>query len=442
MERFAEKQLISWKNNPHRKPLIVMGARQVGKTYLLLQFGKRHYDHVAYINCDNNPQVANLFAEDYDMDRIMLAISAITHVPIIAGKTLIILDEIQELKHGLTALKYFCELVPEQHIAVAGSLLGITMHQGESAPVGKVDIINMYPLTYTEFLRVIGQEQMVQILQSKDWTSIQMLKHDYIKFLRLYYFVGGMPEAIVKYIENNDAMAVRQTQNNILSIYRSDMSKHASQQEVVRITQVWQSIPSQLARENKKFIYGAIKSGARAREFELAIQWLVDAGLVIRINRATKPQLPLKFYEDLSAFKLYLLDIGIMAALANVPPAELLTHDNSLSGSKGAFTENYVMTQLATMRDVTMSYFSNDNHTLEIDLLLQEGNNIWPIEIKAEENLRSKSLATYIKDYPELIGLRFSMSDYRDQEWMRNVPLYACESYFSKSPSSFAINID
>ncbi len=430
MKRNAENQLIAWKNNPHRKPLVVMGARQVGKTYLLQQFGNNHYAHVAYINCDNNPSVANLFAEDYDMERILLVIGAITKVPIIAGKTLIILDEIQELKNGLTALKYFCELAPQHHIAVAGSLLGITMHQGESAPVGKVDIINMHPLTFTEFLDAIGHEQLVHILKSKDWKTIQMLKQEYIKYLRIYYFVGGMPEAVLQYVETRDSMSVRDVQNNILTIYRSDMSKHASPQEVVRITQVWQSIPSQLARENNKFIYGAIKSGGRAREFELAIQWLQDAGLVLRVNRATKPNLPLKFYEDLSAFKLYLLDTGLLGALANIPPEQILTKDNELSASKGAFTENYVVTQIATTRDTTMCYFSNDNHTLEIDMLLQERSNIWPIEIKAEENLRSKSLSTFVKNNPNLIGLRFSMSDYRDQGWMRNIPLYACATYF------------
>lgn len=430
MKRELESKLLAWKNNSARKPLIVMGARQVGKTYLLKQFGNNHYDHVAYINCDNNPRVANLFTEDYDMERIILAIGAITSVPIIAGKTLIILDEIQELKNGLTALKYFCEQASQHHVAVAGSLLGITMHHGESAPVGKVDILNMYPLTYTEFLQALGQEQLVQVLKSNDWKTIQMLKYDFIKYLRIYYFVGGMPESVLKYIETRDTMSVREVQNNILAIYRSDMSKHTTPQEVVRITQVWQSIPSQLARENKKFIYGAIKSGARAREFELAIQWLQDAGLVIRVNRASKPNLPLKFYEDSSAFKLYMLDVGMLGALGNVPPEQLLTKDNELYDSKGAITENYVVTQIATMRDVTMCYYSNENHTLEIDMLLQERSNIWPIEIKAEENLRSKSLSTYVKNNPSLTGLRFSMSDLRDQQWMCNVPLYACATFF------------
>ena len=433
MKRELESKLLEWKKNPSRKPLIVMGARQVGKTYLLQQFGNNHYDHVAYINCDNNPRVANLFTEDYDMERIILAIGAITSVPIIAGKTLIILDEIQELKNGLTALKYFCEQASQQHVAVAGSLLGITMHHGESAPVGKVDILNMYPLTYTEFLQALGQEQLVQVLKSNDWKTIQMLKYDFIKYLRIYYFVGGMPESVLKYIETRDTVSVREVQNNILAIYRSDMSKHATPQEVVRITQVWQSIPSQLARENKKFIYGAIKSGARAREFELAIQWLQDAGLVIRVNRASKPNLPLKFYEDPSAFKLYLLDVGMLGALGNVPPEQLLTRDNELYDSKGTFTENYVVTQIATLRDVTMCYYSNENHTLEIDMLLQEKSNVWPIEIKAEENLRSKSLSTYVKNNPSLTGLRFSMSDYRDQQWMYNVPLYACATFFMKN---------
>ena len=432
MKRDTENQLIAWKNNPRRKPLIVTGARQVGKTYLLQQFGRDHYDYVAYINCDNNPRVANLFTEDFDMERILLAIGAITKVPVIAGKTLIILDEIQELRNGLTALKYFCEMAPQQHVAVAGSLLGITMHHGESAPVGKVDIINLFPLSYTEFLGAMGHERLVQVLRSRDWSAIQMLKQDFIKYLRIYYFVGGMPEAVLCFIETGDTMSVREVQNNILSLYRSDISKHASRQEVVRITQVWQSIPSQLARENKKFIYGAIKSGARAREFELALQWLQDAGLVYRLNQATKPQLPLKFYENISAFKLYLLDTGLLGALGNVPPEQLLTRDNELGTTKGAFTENFVVTQIAMLRDVTMCYYSNENHTLEIDMLLQERSNIWPIEIKSEENLKSKSLKTYIDSNRSLTGLRFSMSDYCDQGWMINVPLYACAAFFSE----------
>ncbi len=435
MRREVEKQLIEWKNSPHRKPLIVMGARQVGKTYTLQHFGKQHYDYVAYINCDNNPQIENLFATDYNMERILLVIGAVAEVPIIAGKTLIILDEIQELRRGLSALKYFCELAPQHHVAVAGSLLGITMHQGESAPVGKVDIINMYPLTFTEFLEAIGKEQLVNILLSHDWETIKMLRQEYIRHLRTYYFVGGMPEAVLKYINTSDAMSVRKIQNNILAIYQSDMSKHTTTLEQLRITQVWQSIPSQLARENKKFLYGALKHGGRAREFELAIQWLQDAGLIYRITRALKPQLPLKFYEDISAFKLYLLDTGMFGALANIPPAQLLISDNDLGTSKGALTENYVISQLATMPDTTLCYFSNENHTLEIDLVLQEQSNIWPIEIKAEENLKSKSLNTFINDNPNLTGIRFSMSDYRDQDWMINIPLYACKTYFFHRPS-------
>lgn len=410
-----------------------MGARQVGKTYTLQHFGKHHYEHVAYINCDNNDQIAELFSIDYNIDRIILSIGAVTGVPIIAGKTLIILDEIQELKRGLSSLKYFCELAPQHHVAVAGSLLGITMHQGESAPVGKVDIINMYPLTFTEFLWAIGKEQMASILFSQDWTTIKMLRQDYIKLLRLYYFVGGMPEAVLTYINTNDAVTVRKTQNNILAIYQSDMSKHTTTLEQLRITQVWQSIPSQLARENKKFLYGALKQGGRARDFELAIQWLQDAGLIYRITRVKKPQLPLKFYEDIAAFKLYMLDTGILGALANIPPAQLLISSNDLQGSKGAITENFVVSQLATMPLTTLCYFSNENHTLEIDLVLQEQSNIWPIEIKAEENLKSKSLRTFVGNNPNLTGLRFSMSDYRNQQWMINIPLYACKTFFLRT---------
>jgi len=430
MERTIINDLIKWKNNQFRKPLILMGARQVGKTYTLKMFGEREYENVAYISCDNNPLVKGLFEEDYDVKRIIMVIGAITGETIKPNKTLIILDEIQELHKGLSALKYFCEDAPEYHIAVAGSLLGITLHNGESAPVGKVDIIKMYPMTFEEFLMAMGKTQILNILHSKDWGTIKLLRQQYIKLLREYYFVGGMPDAVMKHVATNDASIVRKTQIDILEIYRTDMSKHASKEEVIRITQVWNSIPSQLAKENKKFIYGMVKSGARAKEFELAIQWLVDAGLVHKVQRAKSAKIPLKAYEDFGAFKLFMLDTGLLGALSAMPPGVMLSGNEIMEEAKGAFTENFVLCQLVTMENTIIYYFSKDDSTLEIDFLVQNNDKIIPVEVKAEENLRSKSLHSFISNHPELKGVRLSMSDFRDQEWMENVPLYATETYF------------
>ena len=424
MERTIIKQLKSWKDSPMRKPLILSGARQVGKTYILKEFGRQEYEHVAYINCDGNSEIANIFAEDYDMQRVLVVIGAISKKPIIPGKTLIILDEIQELRKGITSLKYFCENAPEYHVAVAGSLLGVAVHQGESAPVGKVDIIRLYPMSFDEFLMAKGEEQLLDILKKKDWKTLTMLHDKFTKILREYYFVGGMPEAVKTYIETNDANKVRQVQNNIIIIYRSDMSKHVNANEAARISMVWQSIPSQLAKENKKFVYGAVGSGARAKDFEMAIQWLVDAGLVYRISRVREPGMPLKFYEDVNAFKLFLLDVGLLGALSEMEPAQMLISNNAMTESKGAFTENYVLTQLVCQQDVFTYYYSREDSRLEIDFLVQYRGKIIPIEVKAEENLRSKSLRTFIDSHLDLKGVRFSMSPYKDQDWMKNIPLY------------------
>lgn len=382
MERSIIKQLREWKESPLRKPLILAGARQVGKTYILKEFGKREYQNVAYINCDNNPEVANLFAEDYDMKRVLLVIGALTGQPILPGKTLIILDEIQELPKGLSSLKYFCEDAPDYHVAVAGSLLGVALHHGESAPVGKVNIIRMYPMNFEEFLLAKGEDQIVHILLSKDWITISMLHDKLTKLLREYYFVGGMPEAVSTYIETNDANRVRRVQNDILFVYRSDMSKHVSANEVTRISMVWQSIPSQLAKENKKFVYGVVRKGARAKEFETAIQWLADAGLVYRVPRIREVGMPLKFYEDVNAFKLFMLDVGLLGAMSEMEPAQMLMSNNAMTESKGAFTENYVLCQLKTLSDIALYYYSRDDSRLEVDFVVQYHGHIIPIEVK------------------------------------------------------------
>lgn len=425
MERSIISQLKTWKESPLRKPLILAGARQVGKTYILKEFGKREYERVAYINCDNNPEVVNLFSEDYDMKRVLLVIGALTGQPILPGKTLIILDEIQELPKGLSSLKYFCEDAPEYHVAVAGSLLGVAMHRGESAPVGKVDIIRLYPMTFEEFLLAKGEDKLLEILKAQDWTTTSLLHDKLTKLLREYYFVGGMPEAVSTFLQTNDANQVRRVQDNILFVYRSDMSKHVSADEATRISMVWQSIPSQLTKENKKFVYGAVRKGARAKDFETAIQWLTDAGLIYKVPRVREVGMPLKFYEDLNAFKIFMLDVGLLGAISEMDPAQMLMSNNAMTESKGAFTENYVLCQLKTMEGMAIYYYSRDDSRLEVDFIAQYHGRIIPIEVKAEENLKAKSLKAFMEKHTSLHAVRISMAPYKDQNWLKNYPLYA-----------------
>lgn len=422
------KDLVAWKNRADRKPLILLGARQIGKTYILKEFGKREFKNVAYINCDNNAMVQDLFAPDYNIERIVLAISALTGVDVKAGETLIILDEIQELKRGLSALKYFCEDASQYHVAVAGSLLGITLHQGESYPVGKVNTLTMYPMSFEEFLWACGKEKMADLLHTMQWNVVCGLKTVYTEFLRKYYFVGGMPEAVKVFVKTNSAPAVREIQNEILLAYDRDISKHAPTEQVVRINQVWNSIPSQLAKENRKFIYGLVKQGARAKDYELAIQWLIDAGLVYKVNRSKMLSVPLKIHEDISAFKLFLLDVGLLGAMSQIPPAMLLL-PNSANTAKGDFTENYVCCQMSLLRNMPIYYFSKDNSQLELDFVVQIGDEVFPVEVKAEENLQAKSLKVVLQKHENMHGLRFSMSDYRVEERMTNVPLYGISAY-------------
>lgn len=429
MERSIYSNLKKWKESPTRKPLILQGARQVGKTYILKEFGAREYSEVVYINCDDNNDMQNMFV-DYDVDRIIRSLSAISGVSIKPSTTLLIIDEIQEVERGLASLKYFCEKAPEYHVAVAGSLLGITLHEGTSFPVGKVDMLYMYPMDFEEFLLAMGKEQLVELLRSNSWTALTPLRGMLTELLRQYYFVGGMPEAVKAYVERGDIWEVRSIHSKIIDAYRNDMSKHAPKQQVQRINMVWNSIPSQLARDNKKFIYGALRKGARANDFEIAIQWLVDSGLVHKVHRISKPVVPLKFYEDMSSFKLFLLDCGLLGALSETPPEQILIGDNVFEEYKGAFTENYVLQQLKSLPRTFVYYYSNDNSTLEIDFVVQHDTHIIPIEVKAEENLRAKSLRQFVTDNPGLHGVRFSMSDYREQDWLTNVPLWALKWAF------------
>lgn len=424
MERSIYSSLKKWKESPTRKPLILQGARQVGKTYILKEFGAREYSEVVYINCDDNNDMQNMFV-DYDVDRIIRSLSAISGVSIKPSTTLLILDEIQEVERGLASLKYFCEKAPEYHVAVAGSLLGITLHEGTSFPVGKVDMLYMYPMDFEEFLLAMGKEQLVELLRNNSWAALTPLRGMLTELLRQYYFVGGMPEAVKTYVERGDIWEVRSIHSKIIDAYRNDMSKHVPKQQVQRINMVWNSIPSQLARDNKKFIYGALRKGARANDFEIAIQWLVDSGLVHKVHRISKPVVPLKFYEDMASFKLFLLDCGLLGALSETLPEQILIGDNVFEEYKGAFTENYVLQQLKSLPRTFVYYYSNDNSTLEIDFVVQHEAHVIPIEVKAEENLRAKSLRQFVTDNSGLHGVRFSMSDYREQDWLTNVPLWA-----------------
>ena len=431
MKRKIYKRLIDWKLSDNRKPLVLYGAREAGKTYIIKVFGEKEFDNMVYVNCYKNEIVTQLFQGDVDVDRILIGLSAYAKKPIIPGKTLVFLDEIQEIPPVLSSLKYFCEDKPELHVVVAGSLLGVMNMSGESFPVGKVDIMHLYPMTYAEFLLANGEDKLVELLERGDKILVNSLASKYIEYLRQYYFVGGMPEAVCSFVKDHNPMAVRQIQQNILTAYEADISKHTGD-DTQRTRMVWQSIPSQLARENKKFIYGAVRKGSRAKDFEIAIQWLVDAGLVHKVERARDIKMPLKFYADMDAFKLYLLDVGLLGALTMTPAEQILIGDNVFSEYKGAFTENFVLQEMVTIPSMPVYYYSKDSSTQEIDFIVQQRNRILPIEVKAENNVKAKSLATFINhDFASLHlkGIRFSMLGFQDQGWMENVPLFAARAF-------------
>lgn len=429
MKRKIYQQLLKWKENKDRKPLMLLGARQVGKTWIMQHFGEREYNKVAYVNCDDEPRMKQLFDLDYDINRILMTLQAITGVKVTPGDTLIILDEIQEIPRGLHSLKYFCEKAPEYHVMVAGSLLGVTLGKGESFPVGKVDMLNIFPMDYEEFLEATGNEGWIDILHSKDWPLIDTMMPKMVELLRQYYFVGGMPGVVSNFVRNADLQQVRTLQREILDAYGRDISKHTSESKSVRIRQLLSSLPAQLAKENKKFIYGAIRKGSRAKDFELAIQWLLDAGIIYKVNRISEPKMPLKFYEDFDAFKLFLLDCGLLACMSDAPIDQMLVGDNVFTEFKGMFTEQYVMQQLKVI-GFTPYYWSNSKTPSEIDFVIQNDNRVIPIEVKAEENVRARSLSQFVKDNTGLKGLRISMKGYVDQEWMENIPLVGIDAYF------------
>ena len=433
MKRKLYNALINWKNDPDRKPLVLEGARQVGKTWLLKEFGQNEYQNLVYVNFHDDPEAQEIFRVDLKVDRILYLLESITNQKITAGKTLIFMDEIQEAYRGLDSLKYFCENAREQHVVVAGSLLGTTHRKGESYPVGKVNLLTLYPMTFEEFLWAKGEERIAEILARTDWEMVQLLDSKIQELLRQYYYVGGMPEAVLQYTTKGDVNKVRQIHEEILRAYDNDFAKHAGD-ETERIRMVWESIPNQLAKENKKFIYGAVKEGGRARDFEIAIEWLVRAGLVYKIRRCKNPAMPLKFYEDFDAFKLYLLDVGLLGAMSKASPRLMLINNGVFTEYKGAFTENYVLQQLKSIGALDVYYFSKDKSTQEVDFLVQTAERIIPIEVKAEENVKSKSLKQFVTvDHADkhLKGLRCSMKSYIDQGWMENIPLYGLLGYIN-----------
>lgn len=427
MKRLIISKLEEWKNKKNRKPLILNGARQVGKTWLLKEFGNRYYDDIAYFMCDKDEEISKIFSANFDVKRILMQLSARIGKDINPEKTLIIFDEIQSSPRVLEGLKFFCEDAPEYHVAVAGSLLGISLHQGNSFPVGKVDMIRMFPMNFEEFLLAMGQEKLVDILIKKDYFSINILKDTFEKFLRQYYFVGGMPAAVLAHANNDGLDEVRAIQQQILFDYSRDFSKHVSKTDIPKVNMVWQSMPAQLFKENKKFIYGVLKDGARAKEFENAIQWLIDAGLVYKVNRCKVPKMPLKAYEDFSAFKLFMCDCGLLGALSEIPASQMLVSDEGIKEYKGGFTEQYVLQQIISRDRGSIYYYSSDDSRLEIDFLVQNEGKIVPIEVKAEGNVRANSLSTYLQNNPNLHGIRYSMLPYVKQEHFDNIPLWAVE---------------
>jgi len=420
-------QLYRWKEKKSRKPLIIRGARQVGKTWLMREFGAQAYQQSVYINFDNNQQMRELFSADMDIERLVTGLELYAGHKIEPESTLVIFDEIQEVPKALGSLKYFTENAPQYQIICAGSLLGVALHKGTSFPVGKVEFLDLYPLSFTEFMLALDKEQYVQLMRKSDYQMVSTFKQEYIDLLKYYYYVGGMPEAVLSFSENRDFNEVREIQQRILDAYEQDFSKHAPNEVVPRIRMLWNSIPAQLTKENKKFIYGLIKEGARAKEYELALLWLVDCGLVHKVHRVSSSGLPLKAYEDLKAFKLFTLDVGLLSCMVRLRQDTLLSGNALFKEFKGALTEQYVLQQLKTLKGLETYYWANDRGTSEIDFLIDDGRNVIPLEVKAEVNLQAKSLKAYRAKYSPELSLRTSMADYKDEGWLVNLPLYAIE---------------
>lgn len=427
MYRVAIEKLLKWKENKRRKPLIIEGARQVGKTWLMQEFGRQAYAETVYINFDSNSRMANLFASDLDVNRLIMGLELYAGRKINPDNTLLIFDEVQEVPRALASLKYFYENAPEYHIVCAGSLLGIALHEGTSFPVGKVDFLKLYPLSFREFLMATAREGYARLLEQHDFQMVTSFKQTYIDALKQYYFVGGMPEAVQSFAENKDFNEVREIQKRILAAYEQDFSKHAPNEIVPKIRMLWNSLPSQLAKENKKFIYGIIREGARAKEYETAIMWLSDCGLIHKVSRINAPGIPLKAYEDLKAFKLFVVDVGLLGCMVGLRQDTLLDGNELFAEFKGALTEQYVCQQLKIIEDLGIYYYTNDRGSCEIDFVVDTGVQIIPVEVKAEVNLRAKSLKTYYEKFSPQVSIRTSMADFKKESWLINLPLYAID---------------
>lgn len=428
MKRTAMDKLMDWKNKKNKKPLIIRGARQVGKTWLMREFGRVAYAETVYINFDNNKIMNELFENDMNVERIITGLELYSGHKINPNTTLLIFDEIQEVPNALAALKYFNEFAPEYQIICADSLLGVALHSGTSFPVGKVEFFDLYPLSFFEFIDAMGKEHFVSLLEKGDFEMSKTFRLEYIGLLKQYYFVGGMPEAVLRFSQNGDYKEVREIQQRILDAYEQDFSKHAPNEVVPRIRMLWHSIPSQLSKENKKFIYGLIKEGSRAKEYELALLWLEDCGLVHKVHRVTKPGIPLKAYEDLKAFKLFLVDVGLLACMAGLSERVLIDRNELFTEFKGALTEQYVLQQMKTIKNLNIYYWTNDRGNAEVDFLIDNGMDVIPIEVKAETNLKAKSLKTYIEKFNSRVALRTSMSGYGRSDTIIELPLWAIET--------------
>ena len=424
MYRYKIEELKQWKNSADRKPLIIRGARQVGKTWLMKEFGEKNYEKCAYINFDDNSRMEQLFSGDFDIERIIQGLKIESGVNIEAENTLIIFDEIQECPKAVTSLKYFYENANQYHIITAGSLLGVAMHQGTSFPVGKVDFLDLYPLNFKEFLKALGEDALIDLINKNDIDLITVFSDKLKIYLKQYMYIGGMPEVVETYIKNKDFNEVRKKQEVLLQAYEQDFSKHAPNNVVPRIRQLWNNIPTQLAKENKKFIYGLVKEGARAREYELALSWLIDCGLIYQVNRVNDCKIPLSAYQDFNAFKLYLLDVGLLCAMAKLDAKTIIEGNDIFVEFKGALTEQYVLTELKTNVDSPVFYWSSEKGTSEVDYIIQIGRNNIPIEVKSSENLQSKSLKSFVQKYNTKINVRTSMSNFKKEEWLINIPLY------------------
>jgi len=424
VKRQAMNELEVWRTSHTRKPLIIRGARQVGKTWLMKAFGKKAFKNVAYINFDNNERMKDLFKGDFDIPRLLTALQIEAGALIKPHETLILFDEVQEVPFALTSLKYFHENAPAYAIIAAGSLLGVALHDGTSFPVGKVTFLDLFPMNFTEFLTAMGHADLVELLEKREWELLSAFRNQYIDMLRNYYFVGGMPEAVEAFAERRDYAEVREIQKSLLLAFEQDFSKHAPAETVPRIRMLWNSIPAQLAKENKKFFYGLVREGARSKDYELAMRWLVDCGLIHRVERVNKPEIPLSSYAG-SGFKLFMLDVGLLSAKSGLDVRTLLEGSRIFTEFKGALTEQYVQQQLRAESNIEPYYWSAERGDAEIDFLFQHGMGVVPLEVKAEENLRAKSLKTYADVFKPKTSIRTSMSNYRAEDWLTNLPLYA-----------------